>query len=190
MWKWSWILCTLVGCQGTNAPLPSTDASVRARVEVQTSSEGVVNVQAHPTAVRFSLDFSQAALPPIRNQMLYFGKLAIAELSDNDLRSCNGRQCTRAFIRMYTTGTAGAGAWNNAGAYGMPIYANRTGEAAKTVGLNVAGAAVVQTYTIPANKTSLSLADFPSAAYEMRSDFMDAGAGTFGTTLVVEYGLE
>lgn len=191
MWKLSLVLLTLVGCQGAREDV-SVDAVVRARVELTPRSDGTFEVSnaVRPLGTQFDLDFGQAVIPPITNTMLYFGKLAIAQLNDDNLRSCNGKQCTRAFIRMYTTGTPGAGAWNAAGGYGMPIFANRTGESMKTVGLNATGAAVVQTYAIPTTKKSLSLADFPSANYEMRADFTQAGAGTYSTTLVVEYGLE
>ena len=187
---WTLFLWTLLGCGGENLALSSQESNVRARIEVRTSSDGQVTVSATPFDARFSLNFDQATIPAIRNQMLYFGKVAIAELSDTNLFSCNGRRCTRAYIRMYTTGAPGAGAWNQVGGYGMPIYTNRTGEAMKTVGLNVAGAAIVQTYTIPVTKLAISLNDFPGAAYEMRADFTEAGAGTYATTLVVEYGLE
>jgi hypothetical protein len=58
-----------------------------------------------------------------------------------------------------------------------------------TVGLGAANAAVVQKISIAANKHVLHLSDFPSSQYQMRTDFTEAGAGSYSTTLVIEYGL-
>lgn len=148
----------------------------------------------NPTNVKFEISGNAITYPPITNAMLDFGKLTIGDVFDNNLSVCgaNGKtRCTKAYIQMYTIGTPGAGVWNTDGSSGgMPIYANQTGSARLTVGLNAANAAVVQQFTIAAVKNVLRLSDFPTAAaYEMRSDFTNAGAGTYSTTLVVEYGL-
>lgn len=147
----------------------------------------------NPPNVRFNVDTSKMVVPVISNTMLEFGKAELSELHDNNLSVCgsNGStKCTSAYVRMYTTGKPGAGVWNSAdGGYGMPIYANMTGTPRLTVGLNAANAAIVQKITIGGNKHVLNLNDFPTAAYEMRADFTEAGAGTYSATLVIEYGL-
>ncbi|NJM09920.1 MAG: hypothetical protein HC883_03240 [Bdellovibrionaceae bacterium] len=146
----------------------------------------------NPPNVVFDINTDATVMPVISNSMLDFGKIAVSSLTDNDLRVCgaNGnKKCAQAFIRIYTTGTPGAGAWNSEGGYGMPIYSNQTGSAPLTVGLDAANAAVVQTIKIPNNKHVLRLSDFPNPAYELRADFTEAGAGSYSTTLVIEYGL-
>ena len=89
--------------------------------------------------------------------------------------------------RTYTTGVAGAGIWNAADGYGAPLT---TGSPASTIGLGTTGAVNVQSYTIPSNKNVLNLSDFTgSPKYTFAADFTNAGAGTYSTTLVIEYGL-
>lgn len=169
------------------------DVDIGANGEITPSARASYPVTiVNPPSVTFNIDTSRMVVPAISNTMLNFGKIAISALVDNQLRICGSnskKKCGQAFIRMYTTGTAGAGIWNAEGGYGMPIYANKTGSAQLTVGLDAARAAVVQTVAIPANKNVLRLTDFPTPAYEMRSDFTEAGAGSYSTTLVIEYGL-
>jgi hypothetical protein len=126
------------------------------------------------------------------NNVVDFGYLAISGLSDNNLRVCGAagnERCGTAQIRMYTTGVAGAGIWNDADAWGAPITAALEGtEATGTVGLDVAGAVVLQSVAIPATTRVLRLSDItPAPRYNVKADFTDAGAGTYTTTLVLEY---
>ncbi len=177
-------------------------ARVTAYIPVDLDNNGLFKVSAtisnpvtivNPAHVTFTLDGAGILNPPITNALLNFGKLAIGSLSDNNLRQCgtDGRaKCTRAYIQMYTTGVAGAGLWNAVGGYGMPIYTNLTGSPRLTIGLNQANAAVVQQITIPTPRNVLRLSDFTvTPSYEMRADMTEAGAGSYSTTLVVEYGL-
>ncbi len=156
-----------------------------------TGSQGVTIVNA--TAVSFELDKTGFVVPAVSNAVLDFGNLAISKLQDNNLKVCgsNGKtKCTKAFLRIYTTGVAGAGIYNSDDQYGAPLSAQLSGSAVQTVGLDPAGAVVMQTYTIPSNKKVLRLSDFsPVPRYNVKSDFTDAGAGDYSTTIVVEYGL-
>jgi hypothetical protein len=141
----------------------------------------------------FSLNSSLFSVPsnPTPFAVNDLGYLQVGTLEDNDLRVCgtNGKtKCAKAFIRMYTTGAAGSGMWNTADGYGAPITAGQ-GSAFAPVGLNAAGAATVQQITLANNKNTLKLADFADPKYGIQVDFTDAGAGTYATTLVVEYGL-
>lgn len=138
-----------------------------------------------------TVDTSKFVAPKITSTSLSFGTLAISALSDNDLMVCGAsknQKCGTAMIRMYTTGVAGAGLWNNVGKYGAPMTSQLT--TPLTVGLNVAGAAVMQSFTIAATKNVVSLADFsPKPTYTIKFDFSNAGAGSYATTVVIEYAL-
>ncbi len=140
----------------------------------------------------FAINTSLFTVPssPVPFEVNDFGFLQIADLKDNKLDACGGKKCGTAMIRIYTTGTAGSGLWNASGEYGAPITAGQAGNAAgSTVGLNASGAAVVHQITIPKNKHVLKLSDFTNPKYGVQVDFTNAGAGTYTTTLVVEYAL-
>lgn len=147
----------------------------------------------NPPNVRFNVNTGNMVAPTISNTMLEFGKAELSDLFDNNLSVCGtggNRKCSAAYVRMYTTGQPGAGLWNTAdGGYGMPIFANMTGSPRLAVGLDATNAAIVQRVAIGSTKRVLQLTDFPTPAYEMRSDFSNAGAGSYSTTLVIEYGL-
>lgn len=160
---------------------------VNERGETEEQPVTVINAPASSMA----LDNSDFAPPAVSNTLLDFGTLRISALQDNDLKVCgpNGnKKCSRALLRVYTTGTGGAGLFNAEDGYGMPITA--TLSAPLTIGLDAANAAVMQTIAIPNNKRVLRLSDFtPAPAYRIHSDFTEAGAGSFSTTIVVEYAL-
>lgn len=143
--------------------------------------------------VAFTVDSTAFVVPTITNDVLDFGSVLVTSLRDNGLKVCGAdgkTKCTKALIRVYTTGVAGAGLWNADGGYGAPITTNLSGATPATVGLEAAGAATVQSYTIPATKNVLNLSDFGATPkYLFNVDFTNAGAGTYGTTLVIEYGL-
>jgi hypothetical protein len=111
---------------------------------------------------------------------------------DNNLNVCgtNGHtHCGTALIRMYTTGQPGAGLYNTTDQFGAPITAGPV-TTLLPVGLGTSGAAVLQSISIPSHKHVVRLSDFsPAPNYAVQADFTDAGAGTYSTTLVVEYAL-
>lgn len=161
------------------------------QIHVAASSNYPVTI-VNPPNVRFNVDTSKMSVPTITNALLEFGKAELSDLFDNNISVCGSsrnKKCGTAYIRMYTIGQNGAGIWNDAIKWGAPIYANRTGDPRLTVGLNAANAVIVQKFAIPANKNVVRIQDFPSPAYEMRADFTEAGAGSYSTTLVIEYGL-
>jgi hypothetical protein len=144
------------------------------------------------SSTTFSLNNSLFSVPsnPTPFAVNDLGFLQIGSLQDNDLKVCGtggGTKCGTALIRIYTTGTAGAGLWNSADGYGAPITAGQTTLA--TVGLNAAGAAIMQQVSIPTSKHVLNLSDFANPKYDTKVDFTDAGAGAYSTTIVVEYAL-
>ncbi len=119
---------------------------------------------------------------------LNLGYVSLSGLNDNNLKVCNpggNTKCTQAVIRVYTTG-ATAGFVHQTDGYGLPVYAGTLNPSSQ-VGLNAGGSVQVQTYTIPAGKNRIRLTEFPSPSYTVTSDFANAGVGTYGMTLVVEY---
>jgi hypothetical protein len=149
-----------------------------------------VTVQ-NSASTSFALDNASWTTPSITNTVLSFGSLAVGSLMDNDLKNCGDKgksRCGHAYIRMYTTGTKLAGFYNVEDQYGAPITAGLAGTDAKTLGLDAAGSVIVQSYVIPNNQNVLRHTDFaPAPRYEIKSDFTNAGAGAYSTTLVVEY---
>jgi hypothetical protein len=135
-----------------------------------------------------TLDKDSFIVPVITDQILDFGFLQLTDLKDNNLKVCgtNGNQkCNTALIRMYTTGVAGAGLYNGADGYGAPIEAGQS--SLVSVGLGSANAAIMQSISIPSNKNVMKLSDFTNPKYNVKIDFSNAGAGSYSTTLVVEY---
>ncbi|MBI2712721.1 MAG: hypothetical protein HYX41_07710 [Bdellovibrio sp.] len=136
------------------------------------------------------LDSSEFVIPVVCNSMVDFGFLGLSALADNNLNLCGPKgneHCGTAILRMYTTGTAGPGLWNEVDQFGAPLF---VGNSTRPVGLGAANAVVVQTLSIPKNKHTVKLSDFtPAPRFGVKSDFSDAGAGSYTTTLVLEYGL-
>lgn len=163
---------------GGGGALRATDQNVPVTVTVAASTT-------------MTVDSSKFVVPAISNTMLSFGTLTVSGLSDNNLTVCGTAgttQCGNAVLRIYTTGTAGAGLWNATGAYGLPITSSLT--TPLTVGLAVANAAVMQTFAIPATTHVMHLSNFaPTPTYTIQIDFSNAGTGSYSTTLVVEYAL-
>jgi len=139
-----------------------------------------------------SMTMSSAAfvVPPITGDVLDFGSLAITALRDNNIRVCGAGgnvKCTQALFRVYTSGVAGSSLYNSQGGYGAPLTA---GPDDAVVGLGPTGAAVVQLVTLTSNRNTVRLDDFtPAPSYQVRADFTDAGAGTYTTTINVEFAL-
>ena len=161
----------------------------RASIVVTTGGRGAVNVPVTVTnsaSSAMTLDTTGFVLPTISNKLIDLGSLKLATLFDNDLKVCGtsgNQKCSKAVMRIYTS-APGAGLWNAADSYGAPITALGLG-----VGLGVSGAAVVQQIDVTDAKKVLRETDFPALAYTVKADFTDAGAGSYSTTLVVEYAL-
>lgn len=151
----------------------------------QTIPVSVTNA-ASTTVVYSTANF---VIPAISTAVLDCGSLSISQLSDNNLMVCgtNGKTaCTSAVIRIYTTGVAGAGVYNAAGGYGAPLSAGLNSPLS-TVGLSSGNAAVVQTVSIPSTTHVLTASAFGTPTYKVQADFSNAGAGTYSTSLVLEY---
>jgi hypothetical protein len=152
-------------------------------------SEQVTVVLAPNT--QMSMSAADFILPNMANQLLDFGSLRLTALTTNDLRRCPGNpasKCTKALIRVYTSGVAGAGFYNVADGYGVPLLASGAlpeGE----VGLGAANARVIQQINIPSNKHTILLSDFNQPVINVKGDFANAGAGTYTTTINVEFAL-
>ena len=120
-----------------------------------------------------------------------FGTLDITALLDNNLTVCGASgtsRCTKAIIRIYTSGTPGPGLWNAVSGYGLPISSGAT-----AIGLDVAGAHVVSSAAISANTRVLNLKSFNingNLQIPIAVDFSDAEAGSYSSTLNIEYVLQ
>ena len=91
---------------------------------------------------------------------------------------------------MYAGGQAGAGLWNSAEAYGVPVTAQLESSANVQTLNTESSKTTVQTYTIPTSLKVLRQSNFANTLkYNVASDFTNAGSGSFATTIVVEYGL-
>ena len=180
--------------RSTAAFLVSTDGSVTPVVpgHMRASSGSTGVTVTNSASTNMTLDTSLFAIPVTITpfSMNDFGFLQLSALTDNDLKVCgsNGNtKCTVAGIRMYTTGTVGAGLWNEDGGYGAPITAGQSASALSVVGLDAAGASTMQSFTIANNRNTVKLSDFTNPKYYFKVDFTDAGAGSYTTTVVVEY---
>ncbi len=198
----------LAACgKSSNNPLDGVrpdEYVVRAHAEFQvtanTAGEAIARSaisQTQPVSVTLAasttmtLDNSSFVAPTITNGVMDFGNLKISALADNNLKVCGAggnQKCGTALFRIFTQGVAGAGIFNAADNFGAPLSATLT--TPLTVGLLVANAAVMQTTTIAANKNVVRLSDFtPTPTYNIKADFTNAGAGSYTTTIVVEYAL-
>lgn len=138
---------------------------------------------------QMTLSTAAFRVPTPANSVLSFGSLSIGTLITNNLRVCGSEgteKCTKAFFRIYTTGVAGSGFWNATDGYGMPITV--TGPTSGSPGLGVSGAIEVQSIALAADKNVVRLTDFtPAPKYTVSANFTNAGAGTYATTMVVEF---
>jgi len=146
---------------------------------------------ANAPSVNFKIDASALVAGAMTGNTLSLGKVAVSDLSDNALNICgtNGKtKCTKAIIRLYTTGTiAGFVNTSDSTSYGVPVFASGLNP---TTALTLGSPGVTtQQVTIANNTHVLKLADFTSPSYDITSDFSNAGAGQYSMTLVVEYAL-
>jgi hypothetical protein len=184
---------------------PNSETVVRARGLIELSSgppQALLSNFGHPFIQLLSndldvevsalsiltLDKSEFLTPTISNAVIDFGYLKLSTLLDTSLSVCgsNGKKkCNKAFIRTYTIGTPKAGIYNSKDDFGAPLTAGQT--SLSSVGLNSTGSLTLQSITIPSNKSIITNADFPNSKYRYKADFTEAGAGTYSTTIVVEY---
>lgn len=145
------------------------------------------------TVVGFTLNATNLVSGSFTGDVLSFGNFVISGLDDNKLKVCpaageanNGNvKCNKAKIRVYsTTGDVNGVFQNTTDSYYIPLLVSGT-----AVGVGVANAAYVQTYTIASNKNRLRVADLTGqvANFPVTMDFTNGGAGSYSATLVIEY---
>lgn len=128
--------------------------------------------------------------PTFTGNTLNLGSVALATLSDNNLKVCNpggNTKCTSAIIRVYNTG-ATAGFIQTVDLYAAPVFTGALNPAV-ALGLNSAGAVQVAVDAIPATQHKENLTDISPTTYAVTSDFSNAGAGAYSMVYVVEYAL-
>lgn len=139
-------------------------------------------------AVNFTINVAALVAGAFTGNTLSLGHVDLSTLSDNNLKICNpggNTKCTQAIIRTYSTGTV-QGFVNTVDSYGLPLFAG-TLAPTTAIGLNTTGAVQLQTYIIPITDHKVTIADFTTTAYNVTSDFSNAGAGNYSVTLVLEY---
>lgn len=139
-----------------------------------------------------AIDTSQFVVPVMVNELLSFGNIQVTSVFTNSLKKCGpggNIKCTKALLRIYTTGTAGAGFWNTTDSYGAQIYAGLAGSL-QAIPLGQSLAITAEQYTIPANRNSVRLTDFvPPPVFIFQGDFTDAGVGSYSTTINIDFAL-
>lgn len=123
---------------------------------------------------------------------LEFGSVTITKINVNKLKICGvggDEKCTQAIIRIYSTELPAflgmAGLINTTDGYGVDVYSGVL-TATEPVGLDAINAAIVQSYTIPANDKKLTGDDFTDLTYVIEADFSNAGFGDYEMDLVIE----
>lgn len=145
------------------------------------------------TVVGFTLNTASMVAGSFTGDILSFGNFAISGLDDNKLKVCpasgeaNGGsvKCNKAKIRVYSATGDAEGIFNNTtDGYNIPFLIGGV-----TVGVGVANAAYVQTYTIASNKNRLRRVDLTAAItnFPVTMDFTNGGAGNYTATIIVEY---
>lgn len=140
------------------------------------------------TSTTFTINVNAFTPGTMTFNTLSLGSVALSGLSDNNLKVCGTNanlKCTSAVIRVYTTGSM-AGFVNTADAYSAPVFTGSLNPSTP-VGLLAAGSVQVQTLSLPPNKHTVSISDFPTPTYTVSADFSNAGAGSYAMTYVVEY---
>lgn len=201
------VILTALGVAACGTPIPQypgapspEDVVIRARAVIR------VHAGDRPTALQSSvpisivnaantsmaLDTTGFVTPAVHDALLDFGFIGISSLMDNDLYVCGDsrkQKCKTALIRAYTIHPSGPGLYNAEKDYGVPVIMGLLNSLTE-VGWLSSSATVLQSVSIPQNKRVLRLNDFsPIPQYQVQSDFSNAGAGAFETTLLLEYGL-
>lgn len=135
---------------------------------------------------------------------LNLGEITISGLDDNSLRVCTNNppqnRCNRAYIRVFTLGTASGGVVDTAGfinvggQYGIPVFA---GSVPTALGFNssptagtVTDAATVFTHSWTGNSTNrLRLQNLSIPSIPIKANLSNAGSGDYEMNLVVQYAL-
>ncbi len=145
----------------------------------------------------FKVDGTHFITPTPGSGVTSYGTLDVTVLLDNNLRVCGAggsTKCTSAGLRIYSSGTPGAGLWNDDENYGLPISSD-----AATIGLNAAGAVVLDLVGIGPHHvfklcyfTQTSCDNNPLEPFKIpvAVDFADAAAGTYHSKLMIEYFLQ
>ena len=142
-------------------------------------------------SVKFNVSNANFIIPATLENEVSYGSLDLTNVFDNKLRVCGASgkdKCTAALLRIFTRG-GGEGFWNAAEGYGAPIKTN-----AKVIGLETAGAYVIKTIPIPANKFVIKMSDFNASGKPLpipvTINFSNAPAGSYSTVLVIQYALQ
>ena len=182
------VLQTLLSCRSVDHVQNINGEVVVSRAEFHLNLNAI-SVLATSGSATFSI--ANFRMPTITSTVLSLGFIALTELDIKDLKACGllGKsQCSSAVIRMYTTGALGPGIYSATEDCGASLSAGQN-SLRTTIGLTVSSAAVLQRVTIASSKKSLKLSDFPSPIYNVDADFSNAGAGVYGTILVIEFAL-
>ena len=148
----------------------------------------VVNATMSPSA---SMTMSNASfsVPTMTSDLLSFGSLNITALRDNNLKVCGTgtQKCTAAAFRVYTTGQSGAGVWHSTDGYGAPLNVAVGTGSYSAAGLGSANADYVEQITITSGMNVVNLSNFTYPDILVQGDFTNAGAGSYSTTINVEF---
>jgi hypothetical protein len=139
-----------------------------------------------------AIDTTAFAAPTMDNSVLSFGSIKVTNASTNHLKACGtggNQRCTKALLRVYTSGVAGTGFWNTMDGYGAPMDAGLSGSL-QVVGLGPSAAIVTEQITIPGNRNTVKITDFsPTPVFLFQGDFSDAGDGSYSTTINIDLAL-
>ena len=147
----------------------------------------LVNYTVAPNVI-FNVDFSQLGVTTsVTNDVLNLGNISITALSDNNLKVCgtNGTtKCGTAAIRVYTS----AGFLNAADNYTLPYTMQHGTDAPVSLGIGIpaTGTGLVQSISIPSTTRRIFLNNFSAPTYTSSIDLLNAGAGGYVVTVVVE----
>lgn len=128
------------------------------------------------------------------NSILTFGDVKVSQLFDNNLM-CGTQKCEKAQIRMYVKGLY-PGLYNPISNQSIPLMVSSQAPGApaplQAVGLEFLNAVLVHEISIPADKWTLSAADFKDllnqdVLYSLGADFSNASNGVFTAEIVFQY---
>ena len=140
-----------------------------------------------PLSVQFDISDQEFNPPtdPVEG-IISFGKFVVTKLRDNHLKVCGpekNQKCQKAQLRMYTSGTGGAGYWNDEEQYGLPIMSGPV-----TIPLGDTERAIMSEVDLQGIRV-LRLRHFNDAAkdFPVSIDFSEAALGSYKTEINIEY---